>query len=188
MGATRLGEGEVSATSIELIDGRHFDILNENSWLHDVETIAHALGNLCRFNGHCEFYSVAEHSVRVATQLREWNEGLIVQALGLHHDDVEAFMSDIPSPHKPLYSINGRPVREVEGAIELAHFLSLGLVTPEFDSHWLRVKEADSAVYELEHAERPAIGRGCPPSLATHIYLKRHRRLVQELATERISA
>lgn len=63
----------------------------------DLIDIAHALSNLCRYNGHVEhFYSVAQHSVIVSRQfsdehLRRW---------GLLHDASEAYLGDVVSPLK----------------------------------------------------------------------------------------
>ena len=59
-----------------------------------IEDIEWALGNMCRYNGHCaKFYSVAEHSVYVSMQLSG------VEALAaLLHDAAEAFLGDIVRP------------------------------------------------------------------------------------------
>jgi hypothetical protein len=61
----------------------------------DIKDIAFALANQCRFNGHISFYSVAEHSVAVASRLPH-----DLQLAGLLHDASEAYLSDIPSPIK----------------------------------------------------------------------------------------
>lgn len=61
-----------------------------------ITDISHALSNMCRFSGNTtEFYSVAEHSLRVASLVpREYKlEALL-------HDATEAYLGDVPTPIK----------------------------------------------------------------------------------------
>lgn len=69
----------------------------------DIEDIAAALSRSCRFLGHCrEFYSIAEHSLLVATIL-EWDDRRRATQLdGLLHDAAEAYLPDMPRPLKVL--------------------------------------------------------------------------------------
>ena len=58
-------------TWIQTFTGRKFFPLAPDGAEVCIEDIAHALSMKCRFNGHClRFYSVAEHSVRVANRVR----------------------------------------------------------------------------------------------------------------------
>lgn len=62
----------------------------------DPEDIAHALGNLCRYNGHVhQFYSVAEHCVLMSHAVPQeyalW---------ALLHDATEAYVGDMVRPLK----------------------------------------------------------------------------------------
>jgi len=66
-----------------------------------IEDIAHALSMICRFGGHTSrFYSVAEHSIRVAGQLESYEANEDYQLAGLMHDAEEAYLPDIPRPIK----------------------------------------------------------------------------------------
>lgn len=75
----------------------------ESVWIDD---IAHALSNQCRFSGHTSnFYSVAEHSVRVSRLVgaRVARLGFDPRAdalWGLLHDASEAYLVDLPTPLK----------------------------------------------------------------------------------------
>lgn len=81
--------------------GRIVNLLNPDPDTIVLEDIAHGLGHTCRWNGHTKtFYSVAEHSVRVAGQLEGWR---ILS--GLFHDAEESYWGDIVRPLKALMGV-----------------------------------------------------------------------------------
>ncbi|WP_231359937.1 HD family hydrolase [Escherichia coli] len=83
---------------IQTLSGKHFDYLNAQTDDVDIEDIATALSNICRFAGHLpEFYSVAQHSV-LCSQIVP--EEYAFEAL--MHDAAEAYCQDIPAPLKRL--------------------------------------------------------------------------------------
>jgi uncharacterized protein len=74
----------------------------------DIEEIAHALSNICRFGGHCRtFYSVAQHSVFVAECVSTPNK-----RTALLHDATEAYVGDVVRPLK----VNLVGYEEIESA------------------------------------------------------------------------
>ena len=63
-----------------------------------IEDIAHGLAYQCRFNGQtCEFYSVAQHSLVVASLVPEH-----LRFAALMHDAAEAYLGDMVKPLKVL--------------------------------------------------------------------------------------
>lgn len=81
---------------MQTFTGRKFYPLDPKPENINLRDIAHALALQCRFGGHCQvFYSVAEHSVRVANELADEHK-----AWGLMHDAAEAYLTDIPRPIK----------------------------------------------------------------------------------------
>ena len=83
--------------------GLCINIVNPKKREINIEDIAHALSNVCRFGGRVnKFYSVAEHSVRVS-HLCEKEHAL----WGLLHDASEAYLVDIPRPIKKLDQMSG---------------------------------------------------------------------------------
>lgn len=74
-----------------------FDFKPENV---DIDDIAHALSNQCRFSGHTRhFYSVAQHSV-LASIVAEVDGDMSLAKTMLMHDAAEAYLLDIPRPIK----------------------------------------------------------------------------------------
>jgi hypothetical protein len=98
----------ITYTWIETFRGINFDVKNPDHNLIHPEDIAHSLSLQCRFNGHCEeFYSVAEHCIRVHDAMAYDNHREEVRIAGLLHDASEAYLCDVPRPIKralPGYS------------------------------------------------------------------------------------
>lgn len=89
--------------------GKRFNAFQPVAELVDAEDIAFALGNLCRFTGHCRFYSVAQHSI-ITALIIEHDLPVPVSPMltlgALLHDAHEAFLNDLASPikrHLPRY-------------------------------------------------------------------------------------
>lgn len=103
------------------------------------QEIAHALGNICRYNGHVnDFYSVAQHCVLVS---RLVPRDLAME--GLMHDAAEAYVGDMVRPLKDLV---GDAYRHIEESVEVAIAGRFGLEHP-----WPpEVKTADVIVFHTE--------------------------------------
>lgn len=87
---------------ISLYDGTHYDPFHEDperAKIPSVEVFVHSLSLLNRYTGHTvRPYSVAEHTVRLATSPEVVSAGL--ERTAIIHDFVEALMNDIPRPYK----------------------------------------------------------------------------------------
>lgn len=80
------------------ISGKYFSILNPTVDMVDIDAIAHALSNLCRWGGHTHgFYSVAQHSVHVSNLVPPEHA-----LAALLHDAAEAYVGDVIGPLKAL--------------------------------------------------------------------------------------
>jgi len=111
-----------------------------------LEDIAHALANICRFNGHTNrFYSVARHCLNVEALLKQRGFDKRIRLYGLLHDAAEAYICDIPRPLKhfmPEY-------RETEDAVQKAIYKHFGLTWPTAEEE-KAIKAADDYVLALE--------------------------------------
>lgn len=141
---------------MQLYSGRKFYPLDPKVEDIYISDIAHALSNLCRYGGHCnKFYSVAEHSVHVATLCETFfNKSIAFQ--GLLHDACEAYINDIPRPLKR----NLPDYLKVEEQIDKVILEAFGLT--EFSKE---VKIVDNSILDLE---RKALMSRPPEPWNTH--------------------
>lgn len=167
-------------TAISTYNGHAFDIFDPETWIFDLDEIAQAISNTCRFGGHVEFYSVAEHSIRVANWLADEGYSVRTQLIGLLHDAIEAYIGDIPRPIKKTFELDGENIVDLEKSMEYSLFQTFGLLTGDFDDDWKAVKEADWAIYEKERDERPNVGLGYLPKAIKREWLQHYYYLLDE--------
>lgn len=102
---------------IQTRSGRIIDLIKPTTHDIDIDDIAHALSNLCRYTGHSRvFYSVAQHSVLVSHYIDPTYESPALNLAGLLHDAQEAYLGDMSSPlksHNPGYKAMERVFQEV---------------------------------------------------------------------------
>lgn len=153
---------------IKTFTGQHFDYRNVCAAHINLEDIAVALSNICRFAGHVpEFYSVAQHAV-LCSQIAPAEFAFEA----LMHDAAEAYCQDVPSPLKRLLP----DYQRIEETVDIAVRQRFGL--PEMMS--TSVKYADLVMLATERRDLelddgsywPAL-EGIPPSeIITVIPLK----------------
>lgn len=190
---------------IETFTGRFVDTKNPHPSQIALEDIAHALANTCRYGGHCQrFYSVAEHAVFVSRRLERQGRGQAVCLGGLHHDDSEFALGDIPRPMKPIL---GETYKRLTRRMDAAIMEALGFKGTLVEGwvHSQDIKDADNwaLLVEARHLlpskgvnwtaaqERawglPERGRivtpdywlgGLVPEEAEALYLERHKELI----------
>ena len=157
----------------------------------NLEEIAHALSNTCRFNGHCRyFYSVAQHAVDVAQYIRRsLNGDSAVQLWGLHHDDAEAYLGDMVRPLKYLPEMKAFRQMEKRWMALIAEVFGLGWPEPPFVAFADQVLLATEArdllgiySYVLPPGVEllPELLNLLSPEEAESQYLALHRKLVAE--------
>lgn len=170
---------------ISIGNGDFFDFLSPEDHGYDIKLIAHALSNICRYNGHSKrFYSVAEHSVLVSQCVPT-----SLQLCALLHDASEAYVGDMTSPLKRLIPEFG----VIEDRIQACIAKVYGLPYP-FPNE---IHIADKRVYK---AELPQITRskdamwypelepapvkviGLTPAKAEQLFLNRYNELTQQTA------
>ena len=79
--------------------GRALDLLDPDLDDVDLDEVARALAQTCRYNGcTLRYYSVAEHCVLVSRALERDGHPRLVQLAGLLHDAAEAYTGDITWP------------------------------------------------------------------------------------------
>lgn len=192
---------KVDGSTILTASGRYVDPLDLDPEDVVISDIAHALANQCRYSGHVrEFYSVAEHSVRVAERLEAIGAGPEVALAGLLHDATEAYLVDLPRPLK-AHPVFGATYRQAEAklakVIEWAFDLGVALDHPE-------IHRADMILLATERRDlMPPVGEWkildgveplddeivpWPPDKAREVFLAAFRRLTRAVGVDDLPA
>jgi 5'-deoxynucleotidase YfbR-like HD superfamily hydrolase len=89
------------STWIETRSGRRFDVANPREEDVDIEDIALALAQTCRFGGHAlRWISVAWHCVVVHDIMATMRDDREARLAALLHDAAETYVGDMPRPLK----------------------------------------------------------------------------------------
>lgn len=120
MGCIYFGDSDRKGDWMETFTGKRFYPMDPRANEIDIRDIAHALSNLCRYNGHTtRFYSVAQHCVEVSELLER--VGPIEARWGLLHDAAETYIGDMIRPLKPSFPTFQEIERQITRAIAI-HF------------------------------------------------------------------
>jgi uncharacterized protein len=160
-------------TYLAIASSRWIDPFNMKPSDVDIDDIALALSHICRYNGHvARLYSVAEHSVRVASRIIDI-PGMAnpnAQLAALLHDAPEAYIGDVVNPIKRHPSMQW--YREIDDKLQDMIWFNFGVVVD--DDLRAAVKEADQAEFLDEWEVR---GGDWDAEMARESFLAMFRRL-----------
>lgn len=161
--------------SIFTATGLTFNIVNPNPMDVSLTDVSYSLSHICRYNGHVPtFYSVAEHSVRVAWWLQDHGHGHEIALTGLLHDAAETYVGDMVRPLK-RHPEFGAVHQQLEDRVAIAVHEALGGIYP----HPEPVHEADQAVYRWEvDVIRTGLESGWEPEYARHVFRATYEELL----------
>jgi hypothetical protein len=118
----------------------------------DIEDIANGLALDCRYGGQGRpdrYYSVAEHSVHMATYAYYQLSWPVLACLAvLLHDAAEAYINDLPRSVKRAI---GSPYKDLEAAVDTVIFQKFG-VAKVFEARKVQIKGLDCRIVPLEKA------------------------------------
>ena len=130
--------------------GRKFHFTNPQPEEISIVDIAHHLSLLCRFTGACNrFYSVCEHSIRVAALLPE-----NCQLAGLLHDAAEAYINDISRPVKYSHNLDGTE-KIITESINKKYGITHHVIIKEADNVMLATEARDLGINLVDWAKLP---------------------------------
>lgn len=175
--------------SIQLASGRFFDFTSFDVKQIEIEDIAHALSQLCRFTGHCKkFYSVAQHSVLVSHLVPAQ-----YALAGLLHDATEAYINDLSRPLKIIVPAYGefehtRLWPTIAARFDLPDVLpqcikeadNIALVTEKRDLMPKPVGATDEWAWAEEIPRMPQKIKPVMPAGAKRMFLARYRALTKK--------
>lgn len=140
-------------TWLQTHSGRAFDLRTPDPADVRVEDIAHALARINRYNGHTRIaYSVAEHSLLVASTLMIDHKDDALALAGLLHDAAEAYVGDLIFPlYQALSPEASAEIRTIMGGVEAAILEALQIPLA-VDLHDPRVREYDRRILLNERA------------------------------------
>lgn len=155
--------------TIETYTGKAVNVIDMKPSMVDIVDISHALSMICRYNGHIPtFYSVAEHSVRVAKALERQGCEPLVCLTGLLHDASETYVGDMVRPLKRAPGI-GSEHQRIEDQVSRAIFAKLGGIYP----YPPEIHKADEDAYRWEVANiRTGKVKGWSPKRARMEFLQ----------------
>lgn len=155
------------------------------------EAIAHSLGQIARYNGHCKtLYTVGEHCLLVAGLMSELSLGDPFE--GLLHDASEAYFRDISAPWKQLLPDSvaleqklDRQIREhfnlplektpgCNRADKIALFIESYYLMPNNGADFTDILGVRPHAMELigNHWRIHGLAGGFTPELVSHLWMK----------------
>lgn len=154
-----------------------------------IEDIAHALGMQCRYNGSVkEFYSVAQHCVKVSKLLRRQGFDLDTQLAGLLHDAGEAYVGDITRPVQTVLdmaefkALEARILLQVHAAAALETCIDMNIAVHAADDVMCDIEirdliHNDHGLIDYDGLPDVRIGHAMLPQDATELWLYTYRTL-----------